>query len=129
MSSVVGAANAADNAIRDDDEAVRHRDVASAEQELSTKATVKLYIKAIIFSLIFSLSVIMEGYDTSLIGTFFGFQSSMDRNGDQFDPESAGSRIISARWQSILTIGFQASNFLPKSSPYSPRSRSLTPII
>jgi SP family general alpha glucoside:H+ symporter-like MFS transporter len=86
--------------LRDGDVAAQNAKANKAtrkEHQLSTKAAVRLYTKAIIFSLTFSLTVIQEGYDTSLIGTFFGFQPFLDRYGDQFDPDSASSRIISAR--------------------------------
>ena len=111
--------------LRGEDEAGSHNAVASVNtaaqnaeateatrkvHELSTKPAVKLYAKGIIFSLTFSLAAIMEGYDTSLIGTFFGFQPFLDKFEDQYDPESAGRRIVSARWQSLLSIGSQVNN-------------------
>jgi hypothetical protein len=136
MSSIPETAKAADEVLRDDNESAQHRGEASAtiaaqnaeadeatrkEHDLSVKAAVKLYTKAIIYSLVFSLAVIMEGYDTSLIGTFFGFTPFLDRYGDQFDPQSPGSRIVSARWQSIITIGAQVSSssrFFPFLYPF-----------
>ena len=124
---VSDAERAPEESLRDEDEAVRHDAVANLvltlqlrilkqpkppgkNTDFPRKAAVKLYAKAIIFSLIFSLAVIMEGYDTSLIGTFFGFQPFLDKFGDELDPEFAGRRIVSARWQALLTIGSQVSN-------------------
>jgi SP family general alpha glucoside:H+ symporter-like MFS transporter len=88
----------------------KQNEATKKEHDLSVKAAVNLYAKAIIFSLIFSFAVIMEGYYTSLIGTFFGFTPFLDRYGGQFDPQSPGSRIVSERWQSIITIGAQVSS-------------------
>lgn len=49
------------------------KNAASKEHELTVRDALKLYPKAIIFSIIFSSAVIMEGYDLSLMGSFFGF--------------------------------------------------------
>jgi hypothetical protein len=125
MSSIPQTAKAADDVPRDEKEAAHHTRVTNAnfvaqnaeaaeatrkEHGLSVRAAVKLYTKAIMFSLIFSLAVIMEGYDISLIGTFFGFTPFLDRYGDQLNPESPGSRIVSARWQTIITVSAQVSS-------------------
>lgn len=49
---------------------------AEKEHELTIRDALKLYPRAIIFSIIFSSAVIMEGYDLSLMGSFFGFPVS-----------------------------------------------------
>ncbi|KAJ5390552.1 MFS transporter SP family general alpha glucoside:H+ symporter [Penicillium cataractarum] len=41
-------------------------------QNLPLRDVVKLYKKAILWSLAISLSTIMEGYDVVLLGSFFG---------------------------------------------------------
>ena len=43
------------------------------EHELSVKDAIRLYPKAIGFSLIFSTALIMEGYDLSLLGSLYGY--------------------------------------------------------
>lgn len=43
------------------------------EHELSVKDAIRLYPKAIGFSLIFSTAIIMEGYDLSLLGSLYGY--------------------------------------------------------
>lgn len=45
------------------------------EHELTLRDAVRLYPKAIGFSLVFSMAIIMEGYDMALIGSFYGYES------------------------------------------------------
>lgn len=52
------------------------------------------------FSFIISLAVIMEGYDTNLMGNFYPYPSFKNRFGDQVDPE--GGMLVSAKWQTII---------------------------
>lgn len=75
------------------------------ERQLTLKETFKLYPKAIMFSFMISLAVIMEGYDTNLMGNFFPFPEFKNRFGDEVDPD--GGRLVSARWQTILGNGTQ----------------------
>jgi SP family general alpha glucoside:H+ symporter-like MFS transporter len=122
MSSIPQQGNIADDVLPDEDKALHPRGAASAkisaenaeadvatihEHGLSLKAAIKLYRKAIMFSLVFSLAVVMEGYDASLMGTFFCFKPFLDRYGDESNPEFPGRRIVSARWQTILIVGGQ----------------------
>ena len=135
------AATAPDDVFDREDEAIRHEASTTAntaalnaganeatrqEHDLSTRDAVKLYKPAIFFSLAFSLTIIMEGYGTALVGTFYGFQPFLDKYGDQFDPEFAERRIVSAHWQSILAVATCVSNFSSVSSS-SLRSSLLTP--
>lgn len=53
------------------------KNAAKQEHELTVRDALRLYPKAIIFSIIFSSAVIMEGYDLSLMGSFFGFPVSV----------------------------------------------------
>jgi SP family general alpha glucoside:H+ symporter-like MFS transporter len=50
------------------------RRAADREHDMTVKESLRLWPKAIIFSLIFSTAVIMEGYDTALLGSFYGFK-------------------------------------------------------
>jgi len=43
------------------------------EHELSVRDAIRLYPKAVGFSLIFSTALIMEGYDLSLLGSLYGY--------------------------------------------------------
>jgi SP family general alpha glucoside:H+ symporter-like MFS transporter len=44
------------------------------EHNMTVRQALRLYPKAIAFSLIFSTAIIMEGYDTALLGSFYGFK-------------------------------------------------------
>lgn len=58
------------------------QEVAHADQELSIRDAVKYYPNAIGWSLLISTCVIMEGYDTNLLGNFFAYLSFQRRFGD-----------------------------------------------
>lgn len=50
------------------------RSATDREHNMTVKECLRLYPKAIAFSLIFSTAIIMEGYDTALLGSFWGFK-------------------------------------------------------
>ena len=50
------------------------RRAADREHVTTIKESLRLWPKAIVFSLIFSTAVVMEGYDTALLGSFYGFK-------------------------------------------------------
>lgn len=81
------------------------KDATAGEHELTIRDAIRLYPKAIAFSLIFSTAVVMEGYDLSLMGTFFGFPPFRNYYGTEDNPE--GGRQISAPWQSGILNGTQ----------------------
>ena len=50
------------------------RAASDREVNMTVRETLRLYPKAVMFSLIFSTAIIMEGYDTALLGSFYGFR-------------------------------------------------------
>lgn len=44
------------------------------EMDLDVRAAIKAYPAAILWSLVFSTCVIMEGYDTNLLSNFFAYR-------------------------------------------------------
>lgn len=59
--------------------------------------------KAVLWSMVISLSIVMEGYDTILMGNFFGYPQFAKKYGRDY-----GGTIgwqISAPWQSGLNMG------------------------
>jgi SP family general alpha glucoside:H+ symporter-like MFS transporter len=50
------------------------RNAAQREHNMTVKEALRLWPKAVAFSLIFSTAIIMEGYDTALLGSFYGFK-------------------------------------------------------
>ena len=79
------------------------------EHSLTFWQAVRMYPKATAFSMIFSLSLIMEGYDTSLLGSFFGYPTFQQKFGEQ---QADGSYQLSASWQSGLQNGVQVGEIL-----------------
>ncbi|KNG51979.1 general substrate transporter [Stemphylium lycopersici] len=72
---------------------------------MSVRQSLRFWWKAIVFSFVISLCVVMEGYDTSLMNKFFAFTPFKERFGDEVDAD--GNRLVSARWQTIILNGTQ----------------------
>ena len=121
-SSVVEVDRANDGVLRVKDDAMRKLSVVNpeivqeyeeakaataGEHELTIRDALKLYPKAIAFSIIFSTAVVMEGYDLSLMGSFFGFPPFQQFYGTQDNPEVEGGRVVGAPWQSGIQNGVQ----------------------
>lgn len=75
------------------------------EHNMSVRQSIRFWWKAIVFSFVISLCVVMEGYDTSLMNKFFAFQPFRNKFGDQVDAD--GDKIVSSRWQTIILNGTQ----------------------
>ncbi|KAJ9649370.1 hypothetical protein H2201_006592 [Coniosporium apollinis] len=126
-SSVVNVDREDDGVLRVNDEAFRkmsvvnpdianlHQGAQSAtqtEHEMTIRDALKLYPKAVMFSVAFSTAVVMEGYDLSLTGSFFGFPPFKNRYGTEPDPENPGELVIGAAWQSGISNGVQVGSIL-----------------
>lgn len=59
--------------------------------------------KAVFWSMLISMSIIMEGYDTILMGNFFGYPQFAKKYGQDYGG-SIGYQV-SAPWQSGLNMG------------------------
>ncbi|CAI6340568.1 unnamed protein product [Periconia digitata] len=77
----------------------------SNEHNMTVRQSIRFWWKAIVFSFVISLAVVMEGYDTSLMNKFFAFDPFKNRFGDQKDAD--GNPLVSARWQTIILNGTQ----------------------
>lgn len=73
-----------------------------SEHRMTFRRGVRLYPKAIGWSVLLSLAIVMEGFDTTLINTFFAFPEFQGRFGIR---ASNGSYQITTAWQSALTNG------------------------
>jgi MFS transporter, SP family, general alpha glucoside:H+ symporter len=87
------------------------KEATDREHNMTIRDAVKLYPKAIMFSVAFSTAVVMEGYDLSLVGSFFGFPAFKAKYGTQDDPENPGGRVIGSVWQASILNGVQVRNF------------------
>lgn len=75
------------------------------ERQMGVVESLYFWRKAIIFSFLISLAVIMEGYDTSLMNNFFPFPAFKNKFGDEVDPD--GGMLVSSRWQTVILNGTQ----------------------
>jgi SP family general alpha glucoside:H+ symporter-like MFS transporter len=78
------------------------QDARVTEHELSIKDTFRLYPKAIAWSFLFSLGVIMAGFDPQLVGTLIAIPRFQHDFGIQL-PD--GSFVVQAQWQSAFNLG------------------------
>ncbi|KAH7013666.1 general substrate transporter [Ilyonectria destructans] len=67
------------------------------EHSLGVLQAFKTYKRAAFWSIMISTTVIMEGYDVTLIGSFYGYPSFKEKYGTLL--ASTGDRQISADWQ------------------------------
>jgi len=83
----------------------------SAQQKGQTiRDAVRMYPMGIVFSLIFSTAIIMEGYDTLLLGQFYAQPAFAARFG--FYDAASKSYQIPAQWQTALGAGGQVGQIL-----------------
>ena len=73
-----------------------------AEHELGLRKSLKLYPKAMAWSIFLSTCVIMEGFDITLIASLFAYPAFQEKFG-VLQPD--GSYQLTAAWQSGITNG------------------------
>lgn len=79
---------------------------ADLERKMGFREGCRLYPKAIMFSFCLSLAVIMEGYDTYLLGNFFGLTTFARKYGQPAGiVDGVQTYQVSAAWQSALSNG------------------------
>ncbi|KAF5011296.1 hypothetical protein FDECE_2596 [Fusarium decemcellulare] len=78
------------------------RSAAHKEQNMTLMQGIKLYPKAIAWSLFISTCIVMEGYDISLVNNFYAFPQFNRKYGKL---TSNGDYQVSAAWQSGLSNG------------------------
>jgi SP family general alpha glucoside:H+ symporter-like MFS transporter len=75
------------------------------EHSLTVRQALKQYPYAVLWSLCISMSIIMEGYDTILIGSLYAYPTYAKQFGE-LGP--TGTYQIAAKWQSAMGSGPQA---------------------
>ncbi|KAH6953617.1 hypothetical protein HG530_013018 [Fusarium avenaceum] len=80
---------------------------AADEHELSIADAIKAYPQAIMWALVSSTCVIMEGYDTNLLSNFFAYPSFLIKYGNfvGVSPEVPTGYQLTAGWQAGLSQG------------------------
>lgn len=71
------------------------------EHKMTLLQGIRLYPKAVFWSLLISTCIAMEGYDVCLLGTFYAFPAFNKKYGHLTD----GTYQVSAEWQSGLSNG------------------------
>lgn len=79
---------------------------ANEEKSMSLLRAIKLYPKAVGWSIILSCSLIMEGYDLALLGSLYASPQFNQKFG-VINPET-GKYAVPASWQSALSNGARA---------------------
>jgi SP family general alpha glucoside:H+ symporter-like MFS transporter len=79
------------------------------EHNMTPWQALKLYPKAVAWSLLLSCAIIMEGYDVVLIGSFFAFPAFNQKYGGLM---SDGSYGLAASWQAGLTNAMSCGQIL-----------------
>lgn len=102
------------------------RAAAAKEQQMTLLQGIKLYPKAIAWSVLISTCIVMEGYQISLVNNFYAFPQFNEKYGHQL---ADGSYEVSAPWQAGLSnvrvpirFLFQTSMLMSKRAPKSERS-------
>lgn len=72
------------------------------DKHMSLREGLRTFPKAAMWSVILSTAIIMEGYDTALLNSFYGFPAFNQKYGEYF-PE-LGTYQIPARWQTALSM-------------------------
>ncbi|OTB09932.1 hypothetical protein K445DRAFT_323462 [Daldinia sp. EC12] len=76
------------------------------EQKMTLLQGLRLYPKAIAWSVLISTCIVMEGYDISLVNNFYAFPQFNQKYGVQVtDPEGNVSYQVPAAWQAGLSNG------------------------
>jgi SP family general alpha glucoside:H+ symporter-like MFS transporter len=85
------------------------KEATQKEHQMSLLQAIKLYPKAIGWSVILSCAIIMEGYDVVLMGSFYAFPEFQRRYGML---QSDGTYGLSAPWQAGLSNGVNVGEIL-----------------
>lgn len=85
------------------------KEATKAEHKMTFAQGVRLYPKAIGWSVLLSFTIVMEGYDTTLINSFYAFPIFRKSYGT---PTGNHNWQISAAWQSGLTNGAVAGEII-----------------
>ncbi|KAM5456808.1 hypothetical protein MaudCBS49596_001049 [Microsporum audouinii] len=72
------------------------------EHKMTLLQGIRLYPKAVAWSILISTSIVMEGYDISLISNFYAFKQFNEKFGVQLED---GSYQVPAPWQAGLSNG------------------------
>jgi SP family general alpha glucoside:H+ symporter-like MFS transporter len=81
------------------------REATAAEHEMTLWEGIKLYPKAMGWSVLLSSALIMEGYDTNLLGSFYAFPAFTRKYGNLVPGSNPPTYQLTASWQAGLSNG------------------------
>jgi SP family general alpha glucoside:H+ symporter-like MFS transporter len=87
-----------------DDTGEKVRRALNNEKDMTILGCCKQFPKAIFWSLLLFLTVVMEGYDKSLVAGFVAFPAFRRRYGELYETESGPMYEISPLWQTALQV-------------------------
>ncbi|KAF5656114.1 major facilitator superfamily transporter [Fusarium circinatum] len=79
------------------------RAATEAEHSLSIRQAIQKYPKACFWSCVVSLVIIMDGYDTALLGSLFAFPNFQQRFGVP-NPAKPGTYQLEPKWQTAFGL-------------------------
>ncbi|GAA6059559.1 hypothetical protein JCM10212_000615 [Sporobolomyces blumeae] len=81
----------------------------AAELKMTFFQALKAYPQASFFSILFSTAIVMEGYDLTIIGSFYGLPAFQRRFGEA---QPDGSYLITPAWQTGISNAVQVGQIL-----------------
>lgn len=84
---------------------------AEREKKMGFRESFRMYPLGVFFSLGLSLAVIMEGYDTALLGSFWAQPAFAKKYGELVMKDGVETYFVSASWQQAFTASGVASMF------------------
>lgn len=73
-----------------------------AEHNITIREAFRKYNRAVLWSVLISTTVVMEGYDVTLLGSFMAYPAFQRKYGEYYNEESGYQ--ISASWQNALNV-------------------------
>ena len=80
------------------------------EHSLGTIEAIRLYPKAIFWAVVFAWSLVMVGYDSGIIYSFYALPAFTKKYGQYYGPDIGYE--VSAKWQNVLGMGTPVGQFL-----------------
>lgn len=85
------------------------KDATDKEHAMTVREALRLYPKAVAWSILLSTAIVMEGYDVVLLGSFYGLPQFNRKYGVI---QSDGTYTVPAPWKSGLSNGAQVGEIL-----------------
>lgn len=88
------------------------KDATQVEKSMTFMQAIRLYPKAVAWSVLLSTSIVMEGYDTMLLASFYVFPQFVQKYGSLDRTTNPPTYQLTAAWQTGLQNGAQVGEIL-----------------